>query len=298
MLPPGRRRGTHGRTSGPSRRSRPDQPAADSLRNRARAGRIAYARGGVASHDRGRLQRAWLAMRRDLGGQSGAKTDAVRRDLACAGTRLRRVHQGNGHVGVRARCRPAGTRLEASRACLDTRRHSRRQFSSSRGGRTRRASCRVRRADHGRTPRAGRTGVLQPRHPRALAGSAGDDDDDQQPGRPVHRGEESQRRPRPLLQAVTGSVLRRHVRRLPGAGQSGLAEVARSARGGAAIDAVHGLDAPRRPGPFGRRGGDAGHRRPADRLREPVSNEGRIVQMDAVVRRAVREAGTHLRRRA
>ena len=42
---------------------------------------------------------------------------------------------------------------------------------------------------------------------------------------------------------------------------------------------------------------DAGDRGAADRLREPVSNQGRVVQVGAVVRRAVREAGTHLRRR-
>ena len=236
-------------------------------------------------------------MRRDLGGRSGAEDHALRRDLACAGTGVRCVHDGHRGVDLRARHRPAGTGLGASRACVDTRRHSRQQLPSRRGGRTRRPSCRVRPADHAGTPRPGRAGVLQPRHPRALAGPAGDDDDDLQPDRSVHRAEESQRRPRPLLQAVAGSVLRRHVRWLLRAGQSGLADVARSVRGGAAIDAVHGLDAPGRPGAFGRRGGDAGDRGAADRLREPVSNEGRVVQMDPVVRRAVREAGTHLRRR-
>ena len=61
--------------------------------------------------------------------------------------------------------------------------------------------------------------------------SADDDDDDLQPDRPVHRAEMGQRRSRPLLHALTRSVLRRHVRRLLPPGESGVADRPRSFRG-------------------------------------------------------------------
>ena len=276
----------------------PDQRAPDSLRYGAGAGRIAVARGGVASYARGDLPRARLAMRRHLGGRSDANAHALRRDLACPWTRARCVHRGHRDDHIRTGHRPAGTRLERSQARLDTRRHTRRQLSPSGGRRTCRAPCRLRTAHHGRGSCAGRVGVLQPRHSRALPRSAGDDDGGLQPDRAVHRAEESQRRSRPVLSALAGSVLRGLVRWLLRAGQSGLADSARPVRGGTAIEAIPGICTPGRSSAVGRGAFGAIDRRAAHRLRKPVSNEGRVVQVAAVVRRALPEAGHRLRRRS
>ena len=109
-----------------------------------------------------------LAVRRHLAGRIAPERSC---DASARGTRqacrIRGVHRG--HAGV--------DRSSAASACPDgsgQRREpawipdvtARRQLPARRGRRTRRPPCRVRPADHAGPPRAGRDGVLQPRHPR------------------------------------------------------------------------------------------------------------------------------------
>ena len=79
-------------------------------------------------------------------------------------------------------------------------------------------------ADPAGPERARRDGVLQPRHPRAHAGPAGDDDDRRQPDRAVRRAQVGGRGARPVLHAVARPVLRRHLRRLFRPRQSRMAD--------------------------------------------------------------------------
>ena len=93
-----------------------DQPAADSLRDRARAGGIADARRGVAAHARGGL-------RTRSAGNAAPSGRSIGREsiLRCVGTwhapglAVRGVHRGHRDVDVRARASACPGRVWASR---------------------------------------------------------------------------------------------------------------------------------------------------------------------------------------
>ena len=144
------------------------------------------------------------------------------------------------------------------------------ELPASAGRRARRAAFRLRAPDSPGPPRGRRAGVLQPRHARADIGTAHDDDHRVQPDRPVRRTEVGRRGSRPVLQAVAGPVLHRHVRRLLRAPQPGVADGPGILRRGDARLSVHGLRASRRSRRHDRGDVGADDRRTRHRLREPL----------------------------
>ena len=202
--------------------------ATGAVRDGAGAGGIRHARRRRSAHAQGGLRGARLAVRSHLAGQSRRETR-----LRCVGTwrmpglplqeftavtagpYLRigvglpgRVWSRREPVWIRDVTRdPNFPRAQvAERAGL----HSAFALPILQGRRVRR-----------------RAGVLQPRHVRTDAELLAMMTDRVQPDRPVRRAEMGRRGSRPVLQAVARPVLRRDLRRLLRAGQSGLADGAR-----------------------------------------------------------------------
>ena len=118
--------------------------------------------------------------------------------------------------------------------------------------------------------RGRRAGVLQPRHARTDLAPAHDDDHRVQPDRTVRRAEMGRRGSRPVLQAVAGPVLHRHVRRLLRTPQPGVADGPGIFRRGNARLSVHGLRPSRRSRRHDQGDVGADDRRTRHRLREPL----------------------------
>ena len=206
----------------------------------------------------------------------------MRRDVGRTRPAAGRVYRRNARAYIRTRSRIARTCLGVSRAYLDPRRHHRCELPSRPGrGAGRPALC-VRSADSPGPPRERRDGVLQPRHVRAGARAARDDDHGVQSDRNLCRAEVGRGGSRSILRALAGHVLRRDVRRLFHARQSSVADGARILGRGNACVTVHGLRPPRRSGGDHRRDVDVDDGREGHRLRKPLPCQGWHLQTTGV----------------
>ena len=248
----------------------------DSLPNRPRAGGVADAGRSSAPYARGGVPGARVASTAPSGKSIAPAASCSSSDC---GTAVRAVWRVRRRLqDSRPSCRESGCQAGSGRPAsrLDSRRHLRLELPARRIGRTVRPACRIRPADPAGPEGHGRARVLQPGHPPAHARTAGDDHDRRPPDRAVRRAEVGQRGARPLLPAVPRPVLRRHLRRLLRAGQSGVAPRAGLRGRGALRLAVHGLRPSRRSRRHRLGAVGADDRRARDRFREPVSRARRV----------------------
>ena len=108
----------------------------------------------------------------------------------------------------------------------------------------------------------------------------------------LHRAAVGQRGFRSLLHAVTRSVLRRDLRWLFPPPESGVGNRPRLLKGRAPRIAVRRVRPSRRPRGHHTRAVQGGNRGACHQLREPVSHQGRILQVAPMVRVALHRAGT------
>ena len=177
-------------------------------------------------------------VRRALGSRSGRQNAPLRRDVARLVAAVRRnSSRSAGRRGSRAAWAfRAGLGFRPAR--VDSRCRRRPEFSARGGRRPGGPSRRVRASHPSRQRRAGRDGVLQPRHSSAQRRAARHDDDRRRADWPVRRAEMGGRRAGNLLQAVARSAVCRQSRWLLAPAQSGVDPCPGLRRGGTAGVAV------------------------------------------------------------
>ena len=286
------------RTHEHKRASRRDPPASRPVRDRSRAGRVAFARAGCAAHPARARPDPGLRSRRAVDGRPRAGHDPLPRDLAPARRLAARVRSGEPTNHVRPRRRPARAGLAERPPGVDRGRRARHQLPARGRRHARGAARRLRLPDRARRKRPRDARVLQPSGPRARPRPARAARHDRQPDRAVRGAQARRGRAAHAVPDVPRHAVHRRLPGLLPEAEPGLGGNARLLAAGADEPALRRVRASGRPQRHERGGEEQHHRRGDAAVREPLPPARRLLPLARVEGVAARRAGADLRRRA